>query len=204
MVNTFRPDSNFRSLIFFGNTLRVWPPGQVFLWVLKATASRLRLQIFSKTILGSIPRYHLAKGCPMLGIEGMKRGKSPGQDSLSIEHLCYVGPHLPRALVMLFDLCIGHSYLSADLIRTIVVPILKSQAVDASDKGNYRPISLATISCRKCWTMCFIDVCRDTYKWMMLNFDWIRYLVSEAHRSILHGLQNCLLPVFWTCRRHST
>ncbi|CAF4958321.1 unnamed protein product [Pieris macdunnoughi] len=75
----------------------------------------------------------------------MGRDKSPGHDGLNIEHLWYAGGHLPRVLSMLYSLCISHSYLSAALMDTIVVPVIKNRSGDISDKGNYRPISLATI-----------------------------------------------------------
>lgn len=95
-------------------------------------------------------------GCPCVGapvsvsakdvaviIKRMTRGKSPGQDGLSIEHLKYAGVHLPRILAMFFTFCIRHSYLPTDLMRTVVVPVIKNRTGDASDKTNYRPISLA-------------------------------------------------------------
>ncbi|XP_026325533.1 uncharacterized protein LOC113234438 [Hyposmocoma kahamanoa] len=78
-------------------------------------------------------------------IKSISRGKSPGHDGLSIEHLQHAGPHLPRVLAMLFTLCVGHSYLPAGLMRTVVVPIIKNKTGDSSDKTNYRPISLATV-----------------------------------------------------------
>lgn len=78
-------------------------------------------------------------------IKNMTRGKSPGHDGLSIEHLLHAGPHLPRVLTMLYNFCIRHSYLPEELLRTIVVPIIKNKTGDAADKTNYRPISLATI-----------------------------------------------------------
>ncbi|KAG7294937.1 hypothetical protein JYU34_022671 [Plutella xylostella] len=75
----------------------------------------------------------------------MTGGKSPGHDGLSVEHLKYAGVHLPRVLALLFTMCISHSYLPEDLTKTIVVPIVKNRTGDISDRGNYRPISLATI-----------------------------------------------------------
>lgn len=77
-------------------------------------------------------------------INKLKKGKSPGHDGLSIEHLRHAGCHLPRVLAMLFSLCISHSYLPRDLMRTLVVPVVKNKTGDVSDKCNYRPISLAT------------------------------------------------------------
>ncbi|KAJ0183310.1 hypothetical protein K1T71_001286 [Dendrolimus kikuchii] len=51
-------------------------------------------------------------------LNNMKRGKSPGHDGLSVEHFKYAGVHLPRALAMLFNLCLAHSYLPKSLMRT--------------------------------------------------------------------------------------
>lgn len=78
-------------------------------------------------------------------IRNMTRGKSPGHDSLSIEHLQMAGVHLPRVLSLLFTFCIRHAYLPQDMMKTVVVPIVKNKRGNVSDKSNYRPISLATI-----------------------------------------------------------
>lgn len=78
-------------------------------------------------------------------ISNMSRGKSPGHDSLSIEHLKYAGIHLPRVLALFVNLSLSHSYLPEELMRTLVVPIIKNKTGDPSDLSNYRPISLATI-----------------------------------------------------------
>lgn len=78
-------------------------------------------------------------------IQKMVKGKSPGHDGLSIEHLKNAGKHLPRVLAMMFNLFISHGYLPDDLMFTEVVPIIKNKTGDASDISNYRPISLATV-----------------------------------------------------------
>ncbi|CAG9131271.1 unnamed protein product [Plutella xylostella] len=43
-------------------------------------------------------------------IRSISRGKSPGHDGLSIEHLQYAGPHISRVLAMFFTLCVRHLY----------------------------------------------------------------------------------------------
>ncbi|XP_013184716.2 uncharacterized protein LOC106130423 [Amyelois transitella] len=93
----------------------------------------------------SILQLHFSAAEVKQAIGGMKGGKSPGHDGLSVEHLRHAGVHLPRVLSMFFSLCISHSYLPPDLMKTIVVPIVKNRTGDISDKNNYRPISLATI-----------------------------------------------------------
>lgn len=78
-------------------------------------------------------------------INSMQRGKSPGHDGLSIEHLKHAGVHMPRVLAMFYTLCLGHAYLPQQLTRTLVVPLAKNKTGDLADMGNYRPISLATV-----------------------------------------------------------
>ncbi|XP_063374960.1 uncharacterized protein LOC134662618 [Cydia amplana] len=73
-------------------------------------------------------------------IKSMSRGKSPGHDGLSIEHLQNAGPHISRVLAMFFTVCMRHSYLPNDMMRTIVVPVVKNKTGDLADKNNYRPI----------------------------------------------------------------
>ncbi|CAG9116260.1 unnamed protein product [Plutella xylostella] len=89
------------------------------------------------------------RGCSRLAagvlVTHLSRGKSPGHDGLSIEHLQYAGVHLPRILALFYTHCIRHAYLPEELMKTIVVPVIKDKNGDASDKANYRPISLATI-----------------------------------------------------------
>lgn len=81
-------------------------------------------------------------------IKTMSRGKSPGHDNLSIEHFKHAGEHLPRVLAMFYYICLGHSYLPADIMKTVVVPITKCKTGDIGNHNNYRPMSLATIAAK--------------------------------------------------------
>ncbi|KAG7308299.1 hypothetical protein JYU34_006995 [Plutella xylostella] len=78
-------------------------------------------------------------------IRSITGGKSPGHDSLSIEHLVHAGVHLPRVLAMFYSCCLVHSYLPDDMMRCVVVPVVKDKMGDLSVTNNYRPISLATV-----------------------------------------------------------
>lgn len=74
-----------------------------------------------------------------VAINGVKGGKLPGHNSLSNEHLPHAGGlHLPRVLAMFYSLL-------EEIMRTLVVPIVKIRPDYASDKKNYRPISEATL-----------------------------------------------------------
>lgn len=78
-------------------------------------------------------------------IKSISRGKSPGHDGLSIEHLQNAGPHISRVLALFYTLCVRHCYLPEDMMKTIVIPVPKNKTGDLSDTNNYRPISLATV-----------------------------------------------------------
>lgn len=78
-------------------------------------------------------------------VRRMKHGKSPGHDDLSLEHILCAGDIIYEKLCKLFNLCIRYAYLPPDMIRTVVVPIVKNRKGDLSSSGNYRPISLGTI-----------------------------------------------------------
>ncbi|KAJ8710817.1 hypothetical protein PYW08_009332 [Mythimna loreyi] len=101
----------------------------------------------AEVVVAAVPERVTAKQVALI-IKGMTRGKSPGHDGLSIEHFQHAGPHLPRLLGLLFTLCIRHSYLPNELMKTVVVPIIKNKTGDNSDKSNYRPISLATTTAK--------------------------------------------------------
>lgn len=75
----------------------------------------------------------------------MKRGKSPGHDELSLEHVLFGGRLLHQRLCNLFNLCMQFTYLPHNLMKTIVTPIVKNRTGDLSSSSNYRPISLGTI-----------------------------------------------------------
>ncbi|KOB74808.1 RNA-directed DNA polymerase from mobile element jockey [Operophtera brumata] len=48
-------------------------------------------------------------------------------------------------MVLVIPPACGSSYLPADLMRTVVVPVVKDRTGDLGDRTNYRPITLATI-----------------------------------------------------------
>ena len=75
----------------------------------------------------------------------MTKGKSPGHDGFNIELLKYAGPRLSEILAQFYNVCLSHSFMPAEMMKTFVVPIAKNKTGDLADKANYRPISLATV-----------------------------------------------------------
>ncbi|KAG7309258.1 hypothetical protein JYU34_005198 [Plutella xylostella] len=81
-------------------------------------------------------------------IKEMARGKSPGLDGLSIEHIQNSGIYTMQALTLLYNSILTTSHIPKILAQTVVTPILKNAKKDKSSSGNYRPIALASIIAR--------------------------------------------------------
>lgn len=121
-------------------------------------------------------------------INNTNRGKSPAHDGLSIEHLQHAGPLLPRVLTLLFNSCLGHSYLPENLMQSIVEPIVKNGIGDIADRGNYRP-SLASL-----WAH------QATWRtvWLLSQPDnWECYTGFTARCQILPRLKNPHVRELW-------
>lgn len=84
-------------------------------------------------------------------IKKMRGGKSPGHDSLGVEHLRFTGPRLSWVLALLYSFYVSHSYLPNAMMRTTNVTIIKHKTSDVANifgLNQYRSISLATIIAR--------------------------------------------------------
>lgn len=79
-------------------------------------------------------------------LKHMTRGKSPGLDGLTVEHIRYGGPALSHMLSILFTAIIKTSHLPQDLTDTVIV--CKNRRKNVSSASNYRPIALANIIAR--------------------------------------------------------
>ncbi len=77
-------------------------------------------------------------------ISDLKRGKSVGHDLLAAEHFIHANFILHVLLSLLFTSFMTHGHLPDDIMKTIIVPLIKNKMGDLSDKNNYRPIALVT------------------------------------------------------------
>jgi len=88
----------------------------------------------------------------------MKRGKAPGIDGVSLEHIVYAHPSVIVHLTHLFNMIIIHGHVPDDFGKGIVIPLVKDKAGDLSDPDNYRGITISpTIS--KVFEICLLDKC---------------------------------------------
>ena len=78
-------------------------------------------------------------------VKSLSANKACGLDNLFAEHLLYASPSIHTLLSICFNAFIVHGFLPSDLTDTVLVPVVKDKTADISDKGNYRPIALASV-----------------------------------------------------------
>ena len=71
-------------------------------------------------------------------------GKSPGIDKIMNEHLKFASHRLTYLLGMCFSAMFLHGFIPENMIKTVIVPIIKDKSGKVSDKSNYRPVALST------------------------------------------------------------
>ena len=76
----------------------------------------------------------------------LSSGRSSGCDELNAEHFKAAGVPCATHLSLCFSMMIGHKILPPSLSKVILRPIVKDKTGNISDKDNYRPIALATVS----------------------------------------------------------
>ena len=100
-----------------------------------------------KSLLNSIDstdRFIITPNDIAMSIKDLKRGKSVGFDLLASEHYIHSDHMLKVFLALLYTSSITHGHLPSNIMKTIIVPLIKSKTGDASDKNNYRPIAVVT------------------------------------------------------------
>ena len=78
-------------------------------------------------------------------IQKINSGSSPGHDGITPTHIIASHPVLHALIAFFFNSCLKHCYLPEDLIKVILVPIVKDKNETLTSKKNYRPIALSTI-----------------------------------------------------------
>ena len=77
--------------------------------------------------------------------ESMKRGKSPGLDSVVIEHVLFSHPSVMVHLTRLFNIMIKHGFVPNSFGEGVIVPLLKDKSGDVCSSDNYRGITLSPV-----------------------------------------------------------
>ena len=79
-------------------------------------------------------------------IEGLSSGRSCGNDRLCAEHFKYAGTSCATHLSLCFSMMAKHRYLPHSLTEVVLSPIVKEKTGKLTEKENYRPIAIASVS----------------------------------------------------------
>ena len=116
-------------------------------------------------------------------IKNLKKGKSPGLDNLTAEHLCNSHPIVAQLLAKLFNLMIVFEYVPNDFGKGILIPIPKNTTVKGDvTTENYRGISLNPVI-SKLFERCLLNI-----------FD--KYLGSSAMQFGFKSKSSCSHAVY--------
>ena len=76
-------------------------------------------------------------------IKKLKSGKSPGWDGLTSDHLLNLQPEAVECIAVLLDSMLNHATVPSDLIRSVLIPLMKDKSGMIDDASNYRGIALS-------------------------------------------------------------
>ena len=77
-------------------------------------------------------------------VGNLECGKSAGPDGIFAESIKFAHHRIHVLLSLCFSLCFTHGYMSLDMIKTTIVPVIKNKCGNLADSNNYRPIAIAT------------------------------------------------------------
>ena len=73
-------------------------------------------------------------------------GRSCGNDRLCSEHFKFAGSACVTHLSLCFNMIVKHSYMPHSLTEVVLSPIVKDKTGRFTEKDNYRPIAVASVS----------------------------------------------------------
>ena len=75
----------------------------------------------------------------------LRKGKAPGFDEITLEHIMYAHPVLIICIKNLFTIMFHCSYVPDAFGHGILIPLLKGSDCDPTNSGNYRGLTLSPI-----------------------------------------------------------
>ena len=110
-------------------------------------------------------------------IYGLKLNKAAGPDGIAADALVFGGHRLAVYLTYLFNLCIYYNYLPCNLIRTVIIPLVKNKSGQLSDANNYRAIALSN-TCSKVLESVILNYLQDM---AVVNNDDYQFGFKSSH-----------------------
>ena len=78
-------------------------------------------------------------------LKSLSNSEALGVDGLPSEAYKYAPPALIAWLSIFVNACLSHQFIPTQVLKVVIVPLLKSKLKDPSVSSNYRPIAIATI-----------------------------------------------------------
>lgn len=91
-------------------------------------------------------------------LKTMKRNKSSLADDISSEHLLHAHKSICVHLSLLLNSMFTHSYIPSQMMKVVLIPLVKNKNGDITDNRNYRPIAIATAT-SKILERCILTKC---------------------------------------------
>ena len=84
-------------------------------------------------------------------LDSLHRGKSPGLDGITAEHLQYgKSQSMCEILADLFSLMLSRGCVPSVFHTGIIIPILKKATLDPNEAKNYRPVTVSSVYAELC------------------------------------------------------
>ena len=119
-------------------------------------------------------------------ISRLHKGKSPGFDDITTEHLQYAGDNLIGILCILYNACIKNEYVPVCFRRGLQVPLYKGKNACSLDPNNYRGITLLS-SFNKLF---------EILLWNRIEFWWEDSQVISQCQGACRKKQSCVHSAF--------
>jgi len=78
-------------------------------------------------------------------VNKLKIGKAAGIDGTASEHYKYSDKRIFYHISNLMNACVTHNFFPRDMMKTILVPIVKDKNESLSSSDNYRPIAITSV-----------------------------------------------------------
>ena len=90
----------------------------------------------------------------------LKRGKAPGMDGISHEHLIFGNSEVLRSLLAsLYSSILSTGYVPKLFTTGVIIPVIKKSTLDPDDVSSYRPITISSVHTKAIES--FIIPCSD-------------------------------------------
>ena len=132
-------------------------------------------------------------------VQRLSSSESSGIDNITSDHIKHAHCRVLIHLSLLFTAIFRYSFIPFNLMKVIIVPIVKNKCGDLSSKDNYRPISLSNVI-SKLFEQIIIFKCEDLLFTTDNQFAFKKSHSTEmcvfALKQVIYEYNKCNTPIF--------